>query len=183
MPQNIKNVIREFAPTANFLGTARESSHAWMLKLVNVFSRLHLNYTLSSGALAIGTTTTKARTTASVTFAVNGVLRTAKASTDDLFTLPATVIPVSSIGAFLFYLDSSGAASVVSVTPVSGANPDLLDWPEPADDKVCIGYITVATNGSTTFTGATTALSAAGVTTTYYNGFPQQWVPRLNVIQ
>ena len=183
MPQNIKNVIREFAPTANFLGTARESAHAWILRLVNAFSRLRLNYILSSGVIGIGTTTTKVRTTASVTFAVNGVLRTAKGSTDDLWTLPATVIPVSSIGAFLFYLDATGTASVVSVTPVAGASPDLLDWPEPADDKVCVGYVTVATNGSTTFTGATTAMNAAGLTTTYYNGFPQQWVPRLNVIQ
>lgn len=183
MPQNIKNVVREFQPSATWLGTAYESAFAWMLRLVNVISRLHLNYILSTPSLGIGTTVQRVRTNASVPYAAAGLLRAAIASTDNFWTLPATVIPPSSIGAFILYVNGAGVASVVSVPPVLGTNPDLLNWPENVDDLACFGYITVATNSSTTFTGNTTALNAAGVTTTYVNGFPQQWLPRLVAIQ
>ena len=44
-----------------------------------------------------------------------------------------------------------------------------LQWPGPSEDKCPIGGFKVALNASTTFTGATTDLDAAGVTDTYYN--------------
>ena len=182
MPQPIKNVVREFQPTANWLGTAGDSALAWFMRLLNALTRQHLNYVLASPALGIGTTTQRVRTNAAVPYAAAGILRTALASTDNFWTLPATVIPPGSIGAFILYVSGAGAASVVAVPAVLGNNPDLLNWPENADDLACFGFITVATNASTTFTGNTTALGAAGVTTTYVNGFPPQWVPRLQAI-
>ena len=69
-------------------------------------------------------------------------------------------------------LDSSGTLStkkgVERTTANLGANLSL-QWPPCDEDKCPIGGFRVDTNASTTFTGGTTDLSAAGITDTYYD--------------
>ena len=81
---------------------------------------------------------------------------------------------VSTSCLYLVMLDSSGTLSTVKGTErltvdiTSGKYP--LEWPQVnAVTKAAIGAFRVDTDGSTTFTGATTDLDDGGVTDTYYD--------------
>jgi hypothetical protein len=84
-----------------------------------------------------------------------------------------SVQAVSTSCLYLVELDSSGTLTTKKGTEVLTskltAGTDVLHWPNPSADKCPIGGFKVALNASTTFTGATTDLDAAGVTDTYYD--------------
>lgn len=132
-------------------------------------------YTASGATIA--TTTSKVKTVNTTNYTVGGAWKT-KAATDNLWTLTGTVVPFSSYQKYLLMLDGSGVASVVECqmsTPANSAGTalaSLVKLPSYATFQVaCIASITVSTNGSTAFTPGTTALNAAGITTTYQDGF------------
>ena len=81
---------------------------------------------------------------------------------------------VSTSCLYLVMLDSSGTLSTVKGTERLTADITSgkykLEFPQvDATTKCAIGGFRVDLNSSTTFTGATTDLDAAGVTDTYYN--------------
>ena len=100
-----------------------------------------------------------------VTFKINGKFYSK--TTGDL-TIPATVIPAGHKALVTWYLDAANAVTSVMSTPVlvAAATPVL---PSFADNKVCIGGVLISNGTASDFTGATTALDASLVTTTYYN--------------
>lgn len=182
MASHPKAVVLEFDGRTVLQDKTPNSALAWMLRNTNTLANLALNRALTDGGVGIATNKALARNTASITFTVDGEFRTPKASTDNLFIL-AGEIPASSVGAWLLCLDSTGAGSTVAVPAVAGADASKLSWPEPPDGKVIVGWVIVATNGSTTFTGGTTLLDAAGLTVTYGDGVPKYLLPRLVPLQ
>lgn len=182
MASHTKLVVLTFDGRTVLQDKTPNDALAWMLRHVNVLANLRLNQALTDGGVGIATNKARARNTASITFQVDGEFRTPKASTDDLFVL-AGEVPPSSIGAWLLCLDSTGAGSTVAVPAVLGADASKLVWPLPPDGKVIVGWLTVATNASTTFTGGTTLLDAAGLTVVYGDGVPKYLLPNLVAIQ
>jgi hypothetical protein len=127
---------------------------------------LAMNGCLTSGGTAIkagGSAVAKHANT--ITFKINGKFYSK--STGDL-TIPATAIPAGYKALVSWYLDSAGTATSVMSTPVliAASTPVLPDF---ADTLVCIGAVLISNGTSSAFTGATTALDTAHVTTTYYN--------------
>ena len=133
----------------------------------NAAQFLSMNGCLTSGGTAIKAgSSAVAKHANTITYKLNGKFYSK--STGDL-TIPATpVIPAGYKALVSWYLDSAGAATSVISTPVliAAATPVL---PAFDDDKVCIGAVLISNGTSSDFTGATTALDTAHVTTTYYN--------------
>lgn len=138
------------------------------------------NVCIQNGALAIGTTTQKAKTVNAITYTINGRVYN-KAATDDLFTLSGNTLTARQTGVFWLWLDASGTASVTqsdikeadtstSTTTryVSGA----FEWPEVVD-KCCVGALLIKNAGSS-FVPGTTALTSV---TTYVNAGPDLGTP------
>lgn len=138
-------------------------------KLIADFYYVHRN---RSGTVAPvcarGTTATKAKTTNATTFIAGG-LPIAKGATDDFWTLTGGVLAISSFRKYRLMIDTAGAASVgASSDAATAAACDFAA--RPADGVAIVGVLTVATDGATTFTPATTALNAAGITSTFIDG-------------
>lgn len=127
------------------------------------------NVSLGYGALAIGFTTTKAKTVGAITYVINGLAYT-KAATDDLYTLSGTALTTHQVCAFFLYLNAAGTASIeqsaiaTASTASSGYVAGAFQWPDPVD-KACIGALLVKSAGAV-FTPGTTALTSV---TTYLN--------------
>lgn len=154
----------------------------------NAAAALGLNRILTSGAIAIGTTTTKVQAAADITFTIGGAFFL-KGDTDDLWTLSGSVVPASSWQKYLLLLDSAGTASIQEATP-SQVSADAVSWTNVNhlspwgpllsvldDGKVIAGVLTIATDATHTFTPGTTALSATGITDTYTNGIDGSLLP------
>jgi hypothetical protein len=133
--------------------------------LIDLLTNL-LNFNSSNGGIAIGSTASKVKTANSVDYTIDGKYYT-KAGTDDFWTLSGSVIPVSSFCKFALCIDAAGAASAVQGVVASTSAAALV--PDPTANTCCLGYVEVATNGSTTFDPGTTLLSAAGITDVYVN--------------
>lgn len=149
------------------------------------------SFNLASGALATATTTSKVKTTANITYTIDGQFYALNA-TDNHVSLAYTGATVytapTGVGAnngtftgatggstrlFGIYLDSTTAASVVPGPIVNTgeltAGTAQLHWPPAVKGKCCIGAVRVALTAGTTFVPGTTLLGASGVTATYYN--------------
>jgi len=131
---------------------------------------------LAKAGLGIGSTPAElslaAPNGAGTDFAIDGI---AYHLADD-GTVVMTAISVQAVSTsclYLVLLDSAGTLSTVKGNEVLTADLGVvggsLQWPIPAADLCPIGGFKVALNASTTFTGATTDLDAAGVTDTYYD--------------
>jgi hypothetical protein len=146
------------------------------------------NVCLTKATLAInagGAATIK--TTGTTTYTNDGVLLTKAALAAQALTVDATVQarlsgqatfyvqPVSSTVYYVVGLDAAGNVRVFQGTYVGyvgpGGNPVIGDGlvPEDIGSYTPIGMIKIVTNGATTFTPATTALDAAGLTVTFYD--------------
>lgn len=127
------------------------------------------NMSLGSAGLAIGFTTSKAKSVNALDYVINGRAYQ-KAATDDLFTLSGTALAANQVCAFFLLLDSSGTASVqqssiaAASTAASGYQAGAFEWPDVAD-KAVIGALLIKSGGSA-FTPGTTALTGV---TTYIN--------------
>lgn len=130
------------------------------------------NVCFTSAAVATGTTAGTWKTTASLTYTVDGQFRTAKGATDNVaFTAGHSTIPVSSSCIFGLYIDASGNLSTAQGPIVLTADiPNRgLAFPASQPAKAMLGTVRVDTNASTTFVPGTTSLGAAGITATYTN--------------
>lgn len=129
----------------------------------------------SSAGLAIGGTASKAKIAApngaGVYYAINGLFYH-KADTDDCILFTGLTQADLTTCLYLVCLSTAGAVTVVQGTAVLTAaltaGTAVLHWPTPTVNTCPIGAIKIATNGGA-FTGATTELSAATITDTYYN--------------
>lgn len=112
-----------------------------------------------SGALAIGGTTTKVKIAAAIDYCIDNVLYH-KAITDDLFVhTDLTVQAANTTKYYLLTLNASGTALITQGTATA--------LPACPADNCPVGYLKIVTTA--TFTPATTAHGAAGITTTYVN--------------
>lgn len=171
-----------------FANEPRASQARAAAELANACMFQTLNYVAGSAGLAIGTTTTKVTLGTTVNYLVQGLNYT-KNSGADIWTLSGTVVAAASFQSYLLMLDASGTATVqegtqslVSQAKVTYKNVSGVSIYAPflticQAGKAIIGYITVATDATHTFTPGTTALSATGITTTYINGLDQTLVP------
>lgn len=157
------------------------------VELANLGAAFAMNRALSSAAAAIGTTTQKVKTAATLTYTINGIFFS-KAATDDFWTLAGTTVAASMFQKYLLLIDSAGAASIqegvqantaakVGLSNVSnysavGALLSILNA-----GKVVAVTLQIATDSTHTFVPGTTALNAAGITATYNNGLDQAFVP------
>ncbi len=123
-----------------------------------------LNRCFGAAGLAEGTNATTIQIAAAIDFCINGVVYL-KAITDNI---AMTALPVQAISTFCKYLVTINASgTVVIVQGNIAATAALALVPAIDDDVAPLGYVQVATNGSTTFTSGTTDLGAAGITDTY----------------
>jgi hypothetical protein len=131
-------------------------------------------------AVTIATDTAKVKTTNATVLRNAGALN-ALAASDDFWTLTGGVLAVSSFRRYLLLCDAADAATVLASDDVTTAAEDCRWATLPANGLAIVGILTVATNSSTTFTPGTTALSAAGVTDTYVDGYDIS-VPPMSIV-
>lgn len=134
---------------------------------------LHGNACLGKVILAEGTNANTFKTTTNtVFFAVKGAIYT-KAPADNLtFSSGHTAVGPSKTCIFAVCFNAAGTVSTVQGEILTTADivAGTVDPPAVTDDSLCVvGYIKVATDGSTTFTPGSTDLGASGVTDTYYD--------------
>ncbi len=123
---------------------------------------------LSSGAIAVGTTTGTFKTAAAVTYTSNGIFKS-KAITDNLtFSAGHAAVTASKACLFGLWLDGSGNVTT-SQGPIVAAGDPCPVPTAPANNLTLFGLIKVTTDASTTFTPGTTGLGASGVTAVYTN--------------
>lgn len=145
----------------------------------------------SSGALAAGTNAGTIKSTATITYTVDGRFYS-KAATDNVaisYTGPsvyqASAGGVQSVNGsftgavggstrlYLICLNTSGAFSIVPGKIVNTADLTAgrvsLDCPDAPNLVCAVGAMRVALTAGTTFAPGTTALDASGVTTTFIN--------------
>lgn len=136
------------------------------------------NATFSSGAIAHGTTATDVKTTATVTYLIDGVFKSL-AATDDFWQLTGDVLSAGDVQRWLLCVDASGTASVVegnksdSVAGVTFSDVTASDghvYPSPGPSLAVVGILSVTVNSST-FTPGTTALTAGTITVAYLDGY------------
>lgn len=145
----------------------------------------------SSGALAAGTNAGTIKSTATITFTVDGRFYS-KSATDNIaisYSGPSVyqaaaggvqAVNGSFTGAvggstrlYLICLDTSGAVSIVPGKIVNtaelAAGRVSLDYPDTPNLVCAVGAMRVALTAGTAFVPGTTALDASGVTTTFLN--------------
>lgn len=109
----------------------------------------------NSAALAIGTTTSKVRTTAAIKFLADGVYAH-KASTDDAFTLSGTVVNAT-FNVFVMTINAAGTCTARMGT--AGATRATVVFPAIPEGEVVLGFVEINPTGTGNFVGGTTALT------------------------
>lgn len=129
------------------------------------------NTILNHAGLVITATagTKTAKTGAAVTYGtVKGQLFTIAAGVD--MPEPAGVVADGTSNVFCFFANKAGAsitaADMTVLMGTAGATIDLIRFPKFPEGKTLIGFIMVTADGAA-FTGGTTALGAANITTVY----------------
>lgn len=151
----------------SFVASATRDAIIRLNNLINAVANLPRGL----ASIAIGTTTTKARTTAVFAYALEGAPKS-KASTDDLWTLAGTTLTAGQINKYLLYLDAAGAATMAEGVPATTAAGVVL--PALPVAKCICGWIQVTCNSST-FVPGTTALNAGTITTVFNDGVPSDY--------
>ena len=122
---------------------------------------------LSSGAIAITTNKAKFKTTATVTYTLDGKFYSKAAADNLVFSSGHTALGNNQACLFGLFLDASGNVSTTQGPIVAAGDPCPV--PGTPGGVAIFGLIKVATGSSATFTPNTTELDASGVTTTYIN--------------
>jgi hypothetical protein len=123
-----------------------------------------------SGAIAIATNPNLVRTTAAMTYQVNGTTYT-KVATDNFWTMTGPVLADGQSRKYLLLIDAAGAASVVRSDDLVTAQASKLTLPVIPAGKTVVGVVQVDTAGAV-YTPNVTSLAAATVVDTYTNGAP-----------
>jgi len=138
------------------VGTRRELQ----LILEKVYKVLG-NVTLKAAAMAIGTTTTKIKSTADYYAMVQGVL-VKKATTDDLITLTtASNCTNAKFNVTVFTINSSG--TITNRAGTEGASLAAMKWPTIPEEEAVFGILIINPTGTGDFVGGTTALNSGTV--------------------
>lgn len=118
---------------------------------------------LTSGALATTTNKAKFKTTATITYLIDGVFKS-KTATDNLtFSSGHTALAANQACVFGVFLNGSGTFSTTQGPIVAAGDPCPV--PPFAANCSIVGLIKVSTTSG--FTPNTTEFDASGVTTTY----------------
>lgn len=137
-------------------------------------------FNLATGGLANGTTAGTIKTASTITPVIDGIFGT-KAATDNISLAPAALantspyvndgvalgtIKAGKQGFYALWINSAGTFSVTQgpTAPIG----DKLEPPAVAPGLALVGLVKVVTT-TNDFIAGTTALNAAGVTTTYLN--------------
>jgi hypothetical protein len=154
-------------PSIKFDKVGKYGSESDNARIVDVKYLMGRAVNLAKAGLAIGTDTTKVKTSNAIEYAVKGV-QSSKAATDDAVGLPATTdLGNSEKALFLFGIDDGGVFNSWGTEPV--ADGEDIEWPELPEGHAPVGGIKVETDGSSTFDPGTDALDKTGVTVTYYD--------------
>lgn len=148
--------------------SASQAARDEVRTLANAHALLSANACAAAAGCAIATTTTQAKTVNSVAYKLDGAYQSAKAGTDNLWTLAGTTVPVSSFQKYYLLIGSGGTASVMQGVPASTAAGVTL--PFPPQSQSIFGVLTVATDATHPFVPGTTALNATGITATFVDG-------------
>jgi len=112
---------------------------------------------LTSGAIAAGTTAGTFKTTAAITFTSNGIFKS-KAITNNLpFSSGHTALGNSQACLFGLWLDASGNVTTSQGPIVAAGDPCPVPG-APAANRTPFGLIKVSTSSSETFTPGTSTL-------------------------
>ncbi|MBV6342491.1 hypothetical protein [Candidatus Magnetobacterium casense] len=122
----------------------------------------------NSGFTSVGGATATVKTVKDVDYSINGKVFT-KAATA---SIALTACPVQPAGTTYDYLVSVDASGNVTCTMGLDIDEYTKQWspvrPSLPADNAPLGYFTVTTDDTHTFTAGTTNLNAAGLTITYY---------------
>lgn len=170
---------------------ARRSMEKASVELANATAAYSLNMPLSSPAVTVATTTSKVKTTATLTYQIAGNFYSL-AATDNFWTLSGTVVAASSWQKYLLLVDAAGTAtmqegvqSLIGASNVTFSNVSGLGKWAPLltilnAGKIIAGTLTIATDSTHTFTpGTTAAATGSGITASYFNGLDQSLLPLL----
>jgi hypothetical protein len=85
-----------------------------------------------------------------------------------------TALAAGQITCFFFMMNAAGTVtqiqtSVVARPGTSAYEPGVWEWPADRDGFVCIGALTVRTNGTATFTPGSTDLGATDVVDVFFD--------------
>lgn len=148
-------------------------------ELLKGFEFLGKNQNLVSPGLAIKSGGTSPQfLTGAITYVIGGVMYQKIAVAANSLTSAISwtgVAATYNAGAYVVCIDNTGTyqlvtTNVTSNTTSAAAAVQGLQWPSIPDGYCVVGIILVAaTTANTTFTGGTTNLDAAGITTTYIN--------------
>lgn len=137
------------------IATGVDTSAADLRGILTKFQRALTSMAFNSGALAIGTTTTKVKIAAAIKLLLDGVF-VSKAITDDAFTLSGTVL-TTKFNVFVLTLNASGTCTARMGT--EGATRAAVVWPTIPTDEVAVGAVEINPTGTGSFVGGTTALT------------------------
>ncbi len=148
--------------------------------MLNLNQQSGITAAFATGGLAEGTNANTFKTTATVPYAIDGVLYS-KAATDNLaFSAGHTSLAAGQSCLFGVVLDTAGNVTTVQgpiiTTSDLTAKIKALHWPVQPAGKCMIGAIRVQCDNAAVFVPNTTDLGAADVVDTYYNlcGLPSQ---------
>jgi hypothetical protein len=135
------------------------------------------NFCLSKAGLAVGGTSSIARTNApngaGIDYCINGYVYHLT-DADDNIALTGVAVADGYTSLVLVTINAAGTIAVIQsnsvLTTDLAAGNDQLVWPTPAANYVAIGAIKIAMDGAA-FVGGTTGLDAAEATDTYYDLF------------
>lgn len=131
--------------------------------LGGVYSKMS-SFLFNSGALAIGTTTTKINLAAAITYMINGTLLQ-KAITNDI--VDPTVVTTAAGYFNCFYIYGLRDGTFATINGTEGATLAAMKLPQIPENACVIGLV-IVTKSDGAFTDGT-AFGAANVTTTYIN--------------
>jgi hypothetical protein len=126
-------------------------------------------------ACATATVTSKVKTTNATVTKNSGVAHALGAS-DNFWTLTGGDIAISMFRRYLLLVDGAGVATVQASTDAATKAACVFSG-LPVDGLAIAGILTVATDGTHTFTPATTLLGAAGITATYIDSYDDSVFP------
>lgn len=120
---------------------------------------------LSSGAIAITAAKAKFKTTATITYMLDGKFYSKGAADNLVFSTGHTALAANQSCVFGLWLDSAGNVSTTQGPIVAAGDP----CPVPPSAAGCALFGLIKISSTVAFTPNTTELDAAGVTATYIN--------------
>ena len=123
------------------------------------------NITLATGTLATATTTTQYKTSATITYMLNGIFGSKAATDNQAFSSGSAVVPLGKACVFAVWYDGTNFSTTQGL--IVDNDSTLIPVPTFNPGKVLVGLIKIVTT-SALFTPGTTVLGT-GNTVTYFN--------------